>query len=109
MWHIQVDMAHLRPGLYEDDNLVRRLINEKWRAHDVGIKSRNTCWPAPFVGTVGHSAREHLIVRFFHPRLRPVLQDRIGEIGDAIGWNRATGRRVRMSLVEGNGPRTAPR
>src|SRR6202158_4176662 len=109
MRHIQVDMAHLRPGLHDDRNLIWPLIDEKWRAHDVGIKSRNTGRPATFMGTVGYSAREHLVVRFFHPRLHPVLQNRIGEIGDAVGWN-PTGRLVRMGFIEGDGPpRPAPR
>src|SRR5580704_17451935 len=100
-------MAHLRPGLHDDRYLVWPLIDEKRSAHDVGIESRNTGWPAPFMGTVGYSAGEHLVVGFFHRRLHPVLQDRIGEIGDTVGWNRATGRRVRMGFVEGDGPRSA--
>jgi hypothetical protein len=32
MTAIQVDMAHLRPGLHDDHNLVWALIDEKWRA-----------------------------------------------------------------------------
>ena len=109
MRHIQVDMAHLRPVFHDDQNLIWPLIDEKWRAHDVGIKSRNTGWPATFMGTVGYSAGDNLVVRFFHRRLHPVLQNRIGEIGDAVGWNPATGRHVRVGFVEGNGPRPAPR
>src|SRR3974390_229427 len=66
MRYIQVDMAHLWPGLHDDNNLVGPLIDEKWRAYDVGIKSRNTGRPASFMGTVGHSAGDHLVVRFFH-------------------------------------------
>ena len=91
MLHIHIDMAHLRPGLHDDRNFVWPSIDEKWRAHDVGIKSRNTGRPATFMGTIGYAAGEHLVVRFFHPRLHPVLQDRIGEIRDTIGWNPATG------------------
>jgi hypothetical protein len=60
------------------------------------------------MGTIGYSACNHFVVRFFHRRLHPVLQDRIGKIGDTIGWNRATGRRVRMGFIEGDWPRSAP-
>src|SRR5215831_16636336 len=109
MRHIQVDMAHLWPGLHDDHNLIWPLIDEKWRAHDVGIKSRDTGWPATFMGTVGNSTGEHLVVRFFHRRLHPVLQNGIGEIGDAIGWNPATRRHVRVSSVESDGARSAAR
>src|ERR1700680_3785335 len=59
MRHIQVDMAHFRPGLHDDRNLIWPLIDEKWRAHDVGIKSRNTVGPATFMGAVGYSAGDH--------------------------------------------------
>src|SRR6266567_5064128 len=109
MPHIQIDVAHLRPGLHDDRNFVWPLIDEKRRAHDVRIKGRNTGWPATFMGTVGYSAGEHLVVRLFHRRLHPVLQNRIGEIRDTIGWNPATGRHVRMDFVEGDGPRSALR
>src|SRR5580658_10298557 len=77
MRHIQVDMAHLRPGLHDDHNLIWSLIDEKWLAYDVSIERRNTGWPAPFMGTIGYSACDHFVVRFFHPRLHPVLQVRI--------------------------------
>jgi hypothetical protein len=45
--------------LHDDHNLVRQLIDKKWRAYDVGIERRNTGWPAPFMGTVGYSACDH--------------------------------------------------
>src|SRR6516165_9375388 len=108
MRHVQVDMAHLRPVLHDDHNLIWQLIDEKWRANDVGIKSRNTGWPATFMSTVGYAAGEHLVVRFFHRRFHPVLQNRIGEIGDAVGWNRAAGRRVRVGFSKVTGPGPPP-
>src|SRR6266849_7243719 len=107
MRHIQIDVAHLRPSLHDDRNFVWPLIDEKRRAHDVGIKGRNTGWPATFMGTVGYSAGEHLVVRFFHRRLHPVLQNRFGEIRDTIGWKSA--RHVRVGLVEGYKPRSTAR
>jgi hypothetical protein len=46
-------------------DLIWPLIDEKWGADDVGVKSRNTGRPATFVGTVGYSAGDHLVVHFF--------------------------------------------
>src|SRR6267142_3247184 len=52
MRHVEVDMAHLRPGRHDGHDLVWPLIDEKRRAYGIGIERRNTVRPAAFMGAV---------------------------------------------------------
>jgi hypothetical protein len=68
--------------------LIWPLIDKKWRAHDVGIKSRNTGWPPTFMGTIGYSAGEHLVVRDY---------ERAYAVTEAIAGNRAAAAELRST------------
>ena len=106
-----------RPGTLEElirmlpegIGVVPLLLNFKAGSED-DVDTRNGGGPATFMGAVGGLSGKHLVVGLFHRRLHPFLQDRIGEIGDTIGWlPAATIGHVGVRSLEGNGPRSAAR
>src|SRR5258706_1660361 len=110
MGYIQVDVTDLRPVVHYEDDLFRCLVEEDRCGEGVHVDTRHRGGPAAFMGTVGGLPRKHLVVGLFHRRLHPFLQDRIGELGDTIGWLRAaTIGHVGVRFVVGNGPWSAAR
>ena len=105
---VQVDVPHLGAALVDDDDFVFHLVKIERLDERIGIETGDTDRPAALARAERNLAGDHLVVPFLHRGLQPVLQNRIGKIGDAIGRLAAIAvRNVGIFLVECDGARSA--
>ncbi len=85
MGDVHMDAADLGPAFVDQCHLIVRLDEEERRDQRVDDEAWNASRIAAFARPERNLSGQHFVVRLLHLGLCPILKDRIGKIGDAIG------------------------
>src|SRR5215510_5782691 len=99
MRHVQIDMADLRVELIDDTAPFGRLDETNTLAEVINIHAGYAGRPAPLASDERNFSGEHLFIGLSHLLVNPGLQNRIGEVRDAVGRLALTIRNIGVSLV----------
>src|ERR1017187_2643692 len=86
MGHAEIDVPELRSARIGNDDLLGRLEKIERCGESVNEEGGNARGPAGLARPEGDTAGEPVLVRLADLILGPGPRDRIGKIGDPVGW-----------------------